>query len=165
MKIFSAWYHMSALVKKIFLKVLYTNRLKIGSKTTWRRNLSIIIEENASIEIGNKCFFNNECSLVARDKIKIGDGTLFGENVKVYDHNHRFNKINVPIKNQGYTIKAISIGKHCWIGSNVVILKGVHIGDNCVIGAGIVVDKDIPHNTIVSRDANNLKMIAMKPKK
>ena len=42
-----------------------------------------------------------------------------------------------------------TIGKHCCIASNVVILKGVTIGDNCVIGAGCVVYKDVPEGSII----------------
>ena len=47
---------------------------------------------------------------------------------------------------------AVSIGKHCWIGSSVTILKGVTIGDNVVVGAGCVVVKDIPDNVIVRQN-------------
>lgn len=81
--------------------------------------------------------------------ISIGDGTIFGENVKVYDHNHCYKNPDVPIKEQGFSSAPINIGNHCWIGSNVVILKGVTIGDNCVIGAGCIVYKDVPSGTIV----------------
>ena len=81
--------------------------------------------------------------------IDIGEGTLFGENVKIYDNNHGFNKISIPIKKQGYSVKEIKIGSHCWIGSNVIVLKGVQIGNNCVIGAGCVISQSIPDNTIV----------------
>lgn len=45
----------------------------------------------------------------------------------------------------------ITIGKNCWIGTNVVILKGTTIGDNCVIGAGCVVSGDIPKGSIVTQ--------------
>ena len=83
-------------------------------------------------------FFNNYCSVCAQNEICIGDGTIFGENVKIYDHNHVYKDPSVLIKHQGYTSAPIHIGKHCWIGSNVTILKGVTIGDNCVIGAGCV---------------------------
>ena len=55
----------------------------------------------------------------------------------------------MPIKHQGYTTAPIHIGKHCWIGSNVIILKGVTVGYNCVIGAGCVIYKDIPANSVV----------------
>lgn len=149
MKLFSIWYHSKALLKRVYFKLVYGKKLKLGLKTTWRRNFSVLIEKNAHIEIGKGCFFNNDCSLVAMDNIKIGEGTLFGENVKIYDHNHKFNRIEVPIKEQGYSVKSVTIGKHCWIGSNVVILKGVHIGNNCVIGAGCVVSYSVPSNTIV----------------
>lgn len=43
----------------------------------------------------------------------------------------------------------MSIGKHCWIASNVIILKGVTIGDGCVIGANCVIHRAISANTIV----------------
>lgn len=43
----------------------------------------------------------------------------------------------------------INIGKHCWIGSNVIILRGVHIGDNCVIGTGCIINKDIESGMVV----------------
>lgn len=108
-----------------------------------------MIDKTGKVIIGNNVFFNNYCSINANEQITIGDGTLFGENVKVYDHNHCYKDIDVPIKEQGFTTAPISIGKHCWIGSNVVILKGVTIGDNCVIGAGCIIYKDVPANTVV----------------
>lgn len=70
--------------------------------------------------------------------ITIGEGSILGENVKVYDHNHCYKDLNIPIKYQGYTEAPTHIGKHCWIASNVVILKGVTFGDNCVIGVSCI---------------------------
>ena len=52
---------------------------------------------------------------------------IFGENVKVYDHNHCYKDRTRLIKEQGYTSAPIHIGEHCWIGSNTIILKGVTI--------------------------------------
>jgi acetyltransferase-like isoleucine patch superfamily enzyme len=83
------------------------------------------------------------------ESIEIGEGTICGENVKIYDHNHEYRDIRIPIKEQGYHSAPIRIGKHCWIASNVVILQGVTIGDNCVIGAGCVIYKDIEKNSVV----------------
>lgn len=95
-------------------------------------------------------FFNHDCSITCEGAtIGIGDGTIFGEGVKVYCHNHKYKDTVRPIKEQGYSCAPISIGKHCWIGSNVVILKGVTIGDNSVIGAGCVIYKNVAANTVV----------------
>lgn len=164
MKLFSAVYHSKALLKKCFFKTIYGKKVSFGSKVTWRRNFSLVIGPKAYIKIGNNSFFNHECTLDATTGIEIGEGTLFGENVKVYDHNHRFNDFDKLIKEQGYSSKKIVIGNHCWVGSNTVILKGVHIGDNCVIGAGCIISTDIPKNTIVKVDNSNLVKIRIIPK-
>lgn len=101
------------------------------------------------IVIGKDVFFNHYCSLYAMNEITIGEGTIFGENVKIYDHNHCYKETSLPIKAQGYTSAPIRIGKHCWIASNVTILKGVTIGDNCIIGAGCVIYKDVPEDSVI----------------
>lgn len=113
-----------------------------------------MIDRQGKVIIGDNVFFNNYCSVNANESITIGDGTLFGENVRIYDHNHKYKDVNVPIKEQGFTSAPVVIGKHCWIASNVTILKGVHIGDNCVIGAGCVIYKDVPANTTVVNKQN-----------
>jgi acetyltransferase-like isoleucine patch superfamily enzyme len=84
------------------------------------------------------------------EKITIGENCLFGENVKIYDHNHRFKSTSL-IKDQGYTTAPITIGRNVWVGSDVTILKGVTVGDNSVIGAGCVISENIPANHVVSR--------------
>lgn len=99
--------------------------------------------------IGNGCFFNNYCSIACKGTIVIGANTIFGESVKLYDHNHCFRNLNLPIKEQGYSVKEIKIGENCWIGSNVIILSGSKIGDNCVIGAGAIVKGNVPSNSVI----------------
>jgi len=133
----------------IFYKCIYVNQFSQTGYFSFRKGFTLVIESSGKVQIGRGCFFNNYCSLVARDSIQIGEGTLFGENVKVYDHNHCYNKTEVPIKKQGYITSPVVIGRHCWIASNVVILKGVTIGNNSVIGAGCVIYKNIPDNTVV----------------
>ena len=145
-------YHVQAIVWMWFLKLFYIfggARFIVGKHVTFRKGFSMMIGKNGEVNIGNNVFFNNYCSLNAIERIIIGDGTIFGENVKVYDHNHCYQDPNVPIKEQGFTSAPVNIGKHCWIASNVVILKGVTIGDNCVIGAGCVIYKDVPEESVM----------------
>lgn len=146
-------FHISAIFSKFFYKLIYGKKIKMGKSITWRRKMSIMISSEGLLLIGSNCFFNNNCSLNCNSKIIIGDNCIFGECVKIYDHNHRFSDKNKLIKDQGFSNGSIIIGKNCWIGSNVVILKDSKIGDNCVIGAGCVIKGDIPDSTIVRNDS------------
>lgn len=106
-----------------------------------RCNLKVHIS-NGKLKFGKNCFANNDCSFNCRYEIIIGDNTIFGEAVKVYDHDHLINNDNY-ISHQDFICKSVSIGSGCWIGSNVTILKGVTIADNVTIGANCVVSKSI----------------------
>lgn len=154
MKALKLWYHIVALVKVTIYRIVFGSSFSWGKKSTFRKYFSVYLDKGAKIEVGKDCFFNHGCSLNALKKITIGDGCLFGENVKIYDQNHRFSDVNMAIKDQGFTTAEVHIGNHCWIGSNAVILKGVTIGDNCVIGAGCVIATDIPQNSIVTGNRN-----------
>lgn len=149
MKIQKIYWHLIAFVKIIFYKIIYCGKFKISLSSTFRERFNIFIEEG-TINIGNNVFFNHDCSITAAgSSVKIEDGTIFGEGVKIYCHNHIYNNFSKPIREQGYTVAPVNVGRHCWIGSNVIILKGVSIGDNSVIGAGCVIYKSIPANSVI----------------
>ena len=81
--------------------------------------------------------------------VKIGNDCIFGENIKIYDHNHNFKDKTKLISQQGFNTESVIIDSNCWIASNVIILKGVHIGSNSVIGAGVIVYKNVPANSVL----------------
>lgn len=121
----------------------------IGANVQVRNHFHIRSGNNGKLVIGNKVFFNNNCSIHCLSDIFIGDHNQFGEGVKMYDHNHQFRNTHQRISEQGYSTGSIRIGNNCWIGSNVIILKNVEIGDNVVIGAGCTIHQSVPSNTIV----------------
>lgn len=155
MLIFKIIYHCIAMIKKILLKMIYGRKVNIQKGVTWRKDFSMMIGKTGKVSIGENCFFNNYCSINSLNNIYIGSNTIMGENVKVYDHNHRFNIENTLISEQGFSVGEVSIGENCWIGSNVIILKDAKIGNNCVIAAGSVINDVIPDNSIVR---NNTKI-------
>lgn len=143
------FHHVVCTIKKMFFKVLYHNRIRFGKGTTFRSRFDVTVEKNGQVDIGEKCFFNNDCSIACMGCVKIGAGTIFGANVRIYDHNHHFSDLKRPIKEQGFAIGEVYVGRHCWIASNVTLLKGCRIGDNCMVGAGCVIAEAIPDNTVV----------------
>ena len=109
-----------------------------------------MVGNNAELILENKFFMNNFCSINCLEKIEIGENTLFGEGVKLYDHNHEYsNEPTFKVEHQKFKTSPIKIGKNCWLGSNVTILKGVTIGENTIIGAGCLIYKDVPANSII----------------
>lgn len=121
-----------------------------------REDFSLRIRSNGKLKIHDNVFFNRACSINCMNSIEIGNNCIFGEGVKMYDHNHNFKDSRILIKDQGYSVAPIVIGENCWVGSSVTILKGVNIGSNVVIGANCLISEDIPNNSIVRHKANQI---------
>lgn len=81
--------------------------------------------------------------------IIIEDNVMMGSGIQIYVHNHRFDRADVPLIDQGYyDAKQVVLKNGCWLGANVVVLPGVTIGENSVIGAGSIVAKSIPAGVV-----------------
>jgi acetyltransferase-like isoleucine patch superfamily enzyme len=132
------------------------NKIIIGDGFVTRRNVNLLVRGNSLLEIGKNVFVNNNCTFNCLEQIIIGNDTIFGESVKIYDHNHEYNLGNneLNISKNRFTTAPVVIGQNCWISSNVIILKGVTIGDNCIIGANCVIHKNISSNSRVIQESN-----------
>lgn len=105
---------------------------------------------SSQIIIGNHVGMSG-ASIVAGEKIQIGDGVLIGANVVISDtdfhpimsNERRYSRTNIQTS-------PITIGDNVFIGMNSLILKGVRIGKNSVIGAGSIVTSDIPEDCIAA---------------
>ena len=116
------------------------------------RNFENFHVSSGKLILHDGVFINNSCSFNCMERIEIGAGTMMGEGVRFYDHDHIYTA--EKIEKWQWTTAPIRVGRDCWIGSNVTILKGVTIGDNTIIGAGCLVRKDIPANSVVYNDGN-----------
>jgi acetyltransferase-like isoleucine patch superfamily enzyme len=121
-----------------------------GEKLTTRQGCMFQLF-GGKLLIGNNVFFNNYCCITCQGRIEIGDNTFCGEGVKIYDHNHKyeFREAKLQVAPLEFSVGKITIGKNCWIASNVIVLNNVTIGDNVIIGGGCLIHKSIPSNTIV----------------
>jgi acetyltransferase-like isoleucine patch superfamily enzyme len=84
------------------------------------------------------------------DGVTIGQQVLTADRVYISDHSHDFSDPRVAIIDQAVVSKGkISIGDGTWIGENAVILCCT-IGKHCVIGANAVVLQNVPDYCIVA---------------
>lgn len=118
---------------------------------------------NGQLLVGDGCKFNRNDIVVAHSKIEIGDQTIIGPNVCIYDHDHEFDGNGVIAGH--YRCNSINIGKNVWIGAGTIILKGASIGDNCVIGAGCVISGKIPSKSLVTSGNRILNISPLKESK
>lgn len=130
-------------------------KVELGNNINIRNYCNILVANGGELVLGNRFFMNNYCSVNCLEKIEIGENTLFGEGVKLYDHNHQYSSApEFRVEHQKFNTAPIKIGKNCWLGSNVTVLKGVTIGDNTIIGAGCLIYKDVPANSVLQLDCS-----------
>lgn len=104
--------------------------------------------DGGCLKLGTMVGVNSNSMIMCHDSISIGDNTIMGPGVYIYDHDHVFDSTTGVRRNE-YVTAPISIGKNCWIGANAVILRGTTIGDNCLIAAGCVVKGDYPNGSVI----------------
>lgn len=126
-----------------------TSQVWFGGHLVSDGRLVIITGQNAHLTIGERTYFNEGTMISCLESVSIGAGCRFGPNVKVFDNDHKFSARDGV--SQEHETTPITIGNHCWLGANVIILRGSKIGDNCVIGAGCVVKGTIPAGSLVTQ--------------
>lgn len=82
-----------------YLKLRFRGKISIGKNLRVRKRFYCLIRKGR-LEIGDNVSFNNDCSITVLGSVKIGDDTIFGESVKIYDHNHSFHKGEGLIRHQ-----------------------------------------------------------------
>lgn len=107
---------------------------------------------NSIIRIGDGVGISG-ASVVTCSEINIGEDTMIGANCNIYGTDFHCVEPDKRL-NQENTADAptapITIGKRCWLASNVTVLKGVNIGDEVVVGSMSLVTKDVEPRTIVA---------------
>lgn len=101
------------------------------------------------LHIGDNTSIEQNCHIIAADKLSIGRNCVFSADVYVADCSHQY----VPGENAISTeleIKPTEIGDGVFVGIGAKILPGVKLGDGCVIGANAVVTHNIPPYSVAA---------------
>ena len=100
------------------------------------------------IEIGDNVQINEYSRITVN--VKIGSDVMIAPNVQFISSDHRFDRLDVPMSEQGGYDGEIHIGDDVWIGTNAIVLVDVKVGDHAIVGAGSIVTKDVPEYAVVA---------------
>jgi acetyltransferase-like isoleucine patch superfamily enzyme len=95
------------------------------------------------VSIGVGCFIH-----AGSGGVSIGDDSMISPNVSIVGTNYRYDRLDIPIQEQGETSKGITIGRDVWIGVGCAILDGAVIGDHAIVAPNAVVSTAIPAKAI-----------------
>lgn len=101
------------------------------------------------LTIGNNVSIHPMSYIDSTGEIEIGNDVSIAHNVTIMSTSHRFDKLDIPIKDQGIDCMKTIIKDNVWIGSKATILAGITISSGSIIAAGAVVTKSVEPNTIV----------------
>lgn len=102
------------------------------------------------ITVGNGLKLNSNVFLNGRSGITIGNDVTISYGAKLISTGYDLNKFFSSGKRVHMNDKPITIGNHCWICTDAIILPGVKItGEYVVVAAGAVVTKDITESKVV----------------
>jgi acetyltransferase-like isoleucine patch superfamily enzyme len=110
--------------------------------------LELYAETGAELRIGARSLVNFGTSIVALERVTIGERSLIGTHCLITDTS--FHEVDPERRLEPPKASPVTIGENVWLGARVVVLPGVTIGDDCAIGVGSVVTSDIPARSLAA---------------
>jgi acetyltransferase-like isoleucine patch superfamily enzyme len=138
------------------------DRIELGAEVVCRGILRRETFGDGRIAIGPRVYIGDDCIVSCSDRVEIGELTLLGHGVQVFDNNSHpvgreareadWGAVVGPAERADSAIEhaPVAIGSGAWIGFGSIVLKGVTIGDGAVVGAGSVVTRDVPAGAVVA---------------
>nr|WP_231723682.1 acyltransferase [Campylobacter iguaniorum] len=130
--------------------ILGFKNISFGKNVSFAKNSYIYSHDGGELIIGDNFTMNTNSQLGASfGRIVIGNNCAIAPNCVLRASNHTFDKLNLPIIEQGHTYGEIIVEDDVWIASNCVITANIKIGESSIIAAGSVVTKDVGPYSIV----------------
>lgn len=128
------------------------NTFSIKSSKAKIMKVFFFVGNGCSMKIGRNCFFNNDISILAKEKrgtkIVIGNDCAIATDciIRCGDGHTIIDSVSGEPLNPP---RDIIIGHHVWIGARSMILKGAYIPNNSIVGAMSLVNKAFDEQNIM----------------
>jgi acetyltransferase-like isoleucine patch superfamily enzyme len=123
--------------------ILIGNGVFVGRNTILScKNGDIVIEDHANLG------FN--CEIFSASRVRVGKNILMAAYTYLVGGDHLYDRVDIPVLEQGRTARGIDVGDGVWLGTHVVVADGSTVGRDAIIGAGAVVVGRIPEFAIAT---------------
>ncbi len=123
-------------------------RIVLGSWVHLGDNTRLRCHEG-TLRLGDKCVFGSDSTVNCYLDVEFGAATIVSDWVYVTDFDHRTERLDQPIKDQGIVKSPVRIGPGSWIGTKVTVLRGSEIGAGSVLAANSVVRGRWPDHSVL----------------
>jgi acetyltransferase-like isoleucine patch superfamily enzyme len=100
------------------------------------KNGDIIVDDSANLG------FN--CEIFSASRVRVGKSVLMAAYTYLVGGDHLYDRVDIPVLEQGRTARGIEVDDHVWLGAHVVVTDGSRVGRDAIVGAGAVVVGEIP---------------------
>jgi acetyltransferase-like isoleucine patch superfamily enzyme len=123
--------------------------IAIGNGVFVGRN-TILSCKNGDIVIGDHANIGFNCEIFSASRVTVGKSILMAAYTYLVGGDHLYDRIDIPVLEQGRTARGIEVGDGVWLGTHVVVTDGSTIGRDAIIGAGAVVVGAVPDYAIAT---------------
>lgn len=116
--------------------------LIVGEAVEFRRDVRIEIGAGGTVTIGAATRLTYGVVIQCGTTIEIGERCIFAHAVTIVDGNHRFRDPAVPVLDQGYDHRPLTIGDDAAAMAKATIIAS--LGERAFVGANAVVTRAVP---------------------
>ena len=123
--------------------------IAIGHGVFVGRN-TILSCKNGDIVIDDHANLGFNCEIFSASRVRVGKSVLMAAYTYLVGGDHLYDRIDIPVLEQGRTARGIEVGDNVWLGTHVVVTDGSQIGRDAIVGAGAVVVGELPEFAIAT---------------
>lgn len=116
--------------------------IRLGNGVFIGRN-TILSCKNGDIVVDDKANIGFNCEIFSASRVRVGKSVLMAAYTYLVGGDHLYDRVDIPVLDQGRTARGIEVADNVWLGTHVVVTDGSRIGRDAIIGAGAVVVGEI----------------------
>lgn len=132
----------ATLGRGVRIEVARGAELVVGDGTAIGERCRLIVRAG-TLALGEHVTLGDRCAIVTQERVQIGAGSVLGDEVAIFDFDHRFDDPERAIRLQGLRTAPVQIDDQVRLGARACVLRGVRIGTGARVAPLAVVTRSV----------------------